>query len=108
MSEPTAMSSTSSVQELGAAYLAARRGELSADTVVSFSYPLKGFAKAIGNVPGGEVRRHHVEQWMAGQAGAPSGVRHRLSIVRTFCGWCVFNGYMTVDPTLGVKGPKAP
>ena len=39
---------------------------------------------------------------------AAATARSRLSQVRAFCRWCVKHHYMTVDPTMDVRGPRPP
>ena len=54
------------------------------------------------------VTRRHIENWMATAGLSPAYRRARLSTMRGFCGWCVLNGHMRRDPTLGVRAPKQP
>lgn len=56
----------------------------------------------------GRVNRRHVDRWMARPGLAPAYRRARLSALRGFCQWCVLNGHMRRDPTLGVRAPKLP
>lgn len=55
-----------------------------------------------------QIRRHHVERWMAQPSLSAAYRRARLSSLRMFCRWCVAHGYMAKDPTLAVDSPRVP
>jgi site-specific recombinase XerD len=84
-----------------------RKGELnkrSADVVRGHLY---SFA-ATTTAPPDRITRRHVEQWLAVEGLSPAYRRTRLSSLRGFCRWCILNGHMHRDPTLGCATPKVP
>jgi integrase/recombinase XerD len=90
-------------------YMEARRTELARKTRVSATSALRRFSDAVGpDLLIRNLRRNHVEQWMAGCSCSPASIRTELSVLRNFCRWCVINGHLKQDPTLGVKGPRQP
>lgn len=56
----------------------------------------------------GNVNRRHVETWLARPDLSPAYRRARLSSLRVFFRWCIVQGHMRRDPTLGVEAPKIP
>ena len=56
----------------------------------------------------GNLNRRHVETWMARPDLSPAYRRARLSSLRVFFRWCIVNGHMRRDPTIGVEAPKIP
>jgi site-specific recombinase XerD len=90
-------------------YMEARRTELARKTRVSATSALRRFSDAVGpDLLIRNLRRKHVEGWMAGCTCSPASIRTELSVIRNFCRWAVVNGHLKTDPTLGVKGPKQP
>jgi integrase/recombinase XerD len=90
-------------------YQEARRNELSRRTRFSLSSALARFTAAVGpDLAIRNLRRKHIEEWMAGRTCQAASLRTELSIVRNFCRWAVINGHLKQDPTLGVKGPRQP
>lgn len=62
------------------------------------------FAKMVCEDPR-QVNRAHVAKYLE-RPGISAGYRRgRLGALRGFCQWCVLNGYMKVDPTIGAKTP---
>lgn len=89
-------------------YLSARRYELSDSTIRTLSYNLRLVAMQVGNPPMSQLSREHVEAWLASVKLSPATLRTRLSQVRGLCAWGVEHGYLAVDPTIGVRGPRQP
>jgi integrase/recombinase XerC len=84
------------------------RGEISAKTARSIRAVLARFAEAVGHRDPRKIQRRHVERWL-GQLEVRPGTRYRdWSVVRCFVRWCVLNGHMRKDPTVGVTAPKVP
>jgi site-specific recombinase XerC len=83
------------------------RGELTKETAAQYESRLLHFADALA-VPSEKVVRRHVLRWMEAPNLSAHYRRARLSAVRGFCQWCVLNGYMSADPTLGIPLPKLP
>lgn len=59
------------------------------------------------HVAGEPPTRVHVETFLARPIG-PNTRRKEFSTVRAFCGWLVSRGHLTVDPTGGMRAPRAP
>lgn len=83
------------------------RGEINDRTAQQLESRLRSFALAVDVRPE-RVRRRHVERWMEVPDLSPAYRRGRLSALRGFCEWCVLNGHMPKDPTLGIKLPTVP
>lgn len=83
------------------------RGELTKDTAAQYESRLLRFADALA-IPSEKVTRRHVLHWMEAPNLSAHYRRARLSVLRGFCQWCVIDGHMTVDPTVGVPLPKLP
>jgi integrase/recombinase XerD len=97
------------LREASRRYQLARRPELSPKTRHSFRHILDPFVRYIG--PDRDVshlRRSHIEAWLTDLSVAPATARGYLSVVRTFCRWMVASDLIKRDPTLGIKGPRAP
>lgn len=96
--------------QLSRAYLTHRKalGELRPTSVSTIRYTLDGFHRVVGEVTPARLRREHIEAWLIEKQMAPATARSQLSQLRAFFGWCVRNGYVTRDPTVGVRGPKPP
>lgn len=82
-------------------------GELNRRSAQVILSKLWDFAASTDTQPG-RVNRRHVERWMERPGLSPAYRRARLSALRGFCQWCVLNGHMTKDPTLGLKAPPLP
>lgn len=97
------------VGRLALRYVSTRTGtrELAQTTARTTRYTLAGFARAVPDDPR-QVRRTHVEHWLAGQNVGAGTLRTRLGSVRVFCRWMVLGGWMRADPTLGIRGPRKP
>lgn len=83
------------------------RGELTAATAEQYTSRLLSFARSIDVEPA-KVTRRHVERWLARPGLSPHYRRALLSAVRGFCQWCVLEGHMHRDPTLGIPMTKLP
>ena len=55
-----------------------------------------------------QVTRRSIELFDARPDLSPQYRRARLSTLRMFCRWCVANGYLRADPTVGVELPRVP
>lgn len=97
------------LQRLTLVYVKERlnRGELNKRSAEVVRCKLRDFALEADTQPG-RVNRRHVERWMARPGLSPAYRRSRLSALRGFCQWCVLNGHMAKDPTLGLKAPPLP
>lgn len=95
--------------QLALRYVAERvaKGELTKRSATTIRSKLLDFAEAT-KVDPKKVTRRHVERWLARPGLSPAYRRARLSALRGFCRWCVLNGHMTKDPTLGLKTPRVP
>lgn len=95
--------------DLTARYVAQRvaGGHLTTKAARGIRYKLNDFAECVHADPV-NVNRRHVERWMERPEYAAGYQRQRLSALRGFCRWCVINGHMKRDPTLGVVPPKLP
>lgn len=83
------------------------RGELVPETARQYESRLLSFANATDTLPG-DVTRRHVLAWMERSELSPLYRRARFTTLKGFMEWCVLNGHMRRDPTLGIKPPKAP
>lgn len=83
------------------------RGELVPETARQYESRLLDFARSVPDEPLG-VSRKHVLRWMERDGLSIHYRRARLSAVRSFTAWCVFNGHMTKDPCLGIPLPVLP
>lgn len=83
------------------------RGELTRETGQQYESRLLAFAD-FAKVPAEQVTRKLVLRWMEAPSLSAHYRRARLSVLRGFCQWCVLNGHMASDPTLGVRLPKLP
>lgn len=94
------------LEQLALRYVRDRRarGELGRGTARQYESRLLDFATI--NIAATDVTRRHVDRWLERPGLRPHYRRSRLSTLRGFCKWCVLNGHMTKDPTLGV--PLAP
>lgn len=97
------------LQRLVLRYVAERqaRGEIVPRTAEILRSRLWDFTSNIEARPA-NVNRRHIETWMTRPGLSPAYRRARLSTVRVFCKWCVVNGHMRRDPTLGVDAPPIP
>lgn len=97
------------LQRLTLVYVKERldRGELNKRSAEVTRCKLRDFALEADTQPS-KVNRRHVERWMARPGISPAYRRARLSALRGFCQWCVINGHMRKDPTLGLKAPPLP
>lgn len=90
-------------------YVAQRRarGEINDRTAEQLESRLRSFA-LLADVRPERVRRRHVERWLEVPGLSPAYRRGRFSALKGFCAWCVMNGHMPKDPTLGLKVPSVP
>lgn len=90
-------------------YVAQRRArdEINKRTAEQLTSRLLSFTQVV-KVPPDRVKRRHVERWMEAPGLSAHYRRGRLSALRGFCQWCVLNGHMTLDPTIGVRLPEVP
>lgn len=97
------------VTALALRYVAAKlaRHEYNAKTAKTARWVVVNFAAYCPADPA-QIRRRHVDRWLAGQEVATTTLLTRLSIVRNFCRWLVLEGHAKLDPTFGVTGPKRP
>ena len=82
------------------------RGELVKETARQYESRLLEFARSTPDAR--DVKRRHVEKWMEREGLSVHYRRARLSALRSFTAWCVLNGHMDKDPTLGIKLPRLP
>lgn len=85
-----------------------QRDEIVHLTALTLRSNLGLFARTIGDPDVSELCRAHIEDWLGSVDLAPSTKRTRLSQVRNFAHWAIAHGHMTVDPTIGVRGPRQP
>jgi site-specific recombinase XerD len=84
------------------------RGEISPRTAKNQRAVLARFAEAVEHRAPKNIQRRHVEKWLESLDVRP-GTRYRdWSVVRCFVRWCVLNGHMKKDPTIGVQKPTVP
>jgi len=92
-----------------ATYVNARwaRGEITKETKRSFNETLRLFAANLGRDRRlKDVQRRDVEQWLGSMTCSSATKRLRLSSLKGFFQWCVIEGLVRSDPTLGIRGPK--
>ena len=100
---------TDKLTDLATSYVESRwqRGEITAETRRSFAESLGLFAGCLGRDRlARTVNRHDVERWLGSMKCRPATIRLRLSTLKGFFQWCVIEGYVVSDPTLGIRGPK--
>lgn len=99
-----------SLLKLSYRYVAQRRarGEINDRTAEQLESRLRSFALLCDDVRSERVRRRHVERWLEVPDLSPAYRRSRFSALKGFCSWCVQNGHMPKDPTLGIKVPSVP
>lgn len=86
-----------------------RMGELTGESPRTYRKALWLFARFAGvDLAVSKVNHRHVERWLQSMKVAPATMRERLSVLRSFSKWCVQQGYMKKDPTVGVKGARQP
>lgn len=83
------------------------RGELVRETAQQYESRLLDFARS-ADVDARKVTRRHVERWMERDGLSVHYRRARFSALRGFMAWCVLNGHLDRDPTLGIKPPVLP
>lgn len=83
------------------------RGEFTKDTAEKIRSRLLDFAKST-DIPPARITRRQVERWLERPGLSDHYRRARLSALRGFCQWCVLNGHMRKDPTLGIPLPPLP
>lgn len=90
-------------------YVTERRnkGEITRGTAQQLRSRLGHFAAHTPEDPL-KINRKHVDRWLATPGLSAHYRRARLSALRGFCEWCVLNGHMRKDPTLGVRFAKLP
>lgn len=99
------------VDRLARRYVAERRARLEFDdgTARKTRSILRQFVAITGcDTDSMRVTRRHVERFLEERDIAPATARNQLSALRVFCKWCVLNGHMRSDPTIGVRGPRQP
>lgn len=90
-------------------YLRARRAEFAPNSRRHIRHTLGEIVRIIGpDMLVRNLRRRHVESWLADLEVAPATIRNRLSALRVFCRWCIISGHLKQDPTLGLRGPRQP
>lgn len=90
-------------------YLRARRIEFSETTRRQQRHILTEAARIIGpRILIKNVKRKHVEAWLASLEVSAGTIRTRLSAFRVFARWCIISGHLRQDPTLGIRGPRQP
>lgn len=89
-------------------YVNARRGDVRVITHKNLRYVLTRAAAEIGpDLLVRNLKYRHVEIWMNSISELePSTRRQYLSVFKVFCRWCIINGYLKSDPTLGYRGPR--
>lgn len=99
----------SSLARLVIRYVDERRhlGEIGKQTCGQYTSRLLDFARTT-EVSAGDVNRRHVLRWLEQDGLSAAYRRARLTTLRGFCEWCVLNGYMRRDPTVGIRPPKLP
>jgi len=97
-------------EEIGFDYLTGRvRDRRSRQVVVHFPGGLQTVRRVLGpDKPISSIARSDVEHWIEHMNVAPATVRLRLGTLRNFFQWAVVNGYLTADPTLGIRAPRIP
>lgn len=83
------------------------QGQINKRTAEVLRCRLWDFATHTAAQPG-NVNRRHVETWMSRADLSPAYRRSRLSTLRCFFKWCIVNGHMRRDPTIGVEAPRIP
>jgi integrase len=84
------------------------RGEISPRTAQDQKRVLARFAEAVEHRQPKNLQRRHIEKWLEQLDVRPGTRYHDWSIVRCFIRWCVLNGHMRKDPTVGVPKPTVP
>jgi site-specific recombinase XerD len=85
------------------------RGELGPNTVPTVRGVLRPFGRTVGvSRPIAKLDRRLVRRWWEALEVSPSSKRAYLSMVRTFCRWCVERGLLKSDPTGGILSPAVP
>lgn len=82
-----------------------RRGSFAPKTAERVRQHLTLFARATQVAPK-QVNRHHIERWLERPDLSPATVRLMFYDLRAFCRWCVVEGHMRRDPTLGIDAPE--
>lgn len=97
------------LRELARVYVRERQndGTFAPSTAVNVRCNLLAFAGVV-NVPPATLTSKHLEQWLASTPCARSTRRTRYSHVKGFAQWLVRRGYLTSDPTFGMRAPRAP
>lgn len=80
------------------------RGEITDDSARVLAQRIVSFVDFTDR-PVDRWKRKHVERWMELPSISPTTKRARLSALRGFCQWCVVEGHLAKDPTLGVVSP---
>lgn len=89
-------------------YLNARRNEIAPTTRKHLNDSLSLAVRHFGpEMLVRNLRRKHVESWVSSMDAQAGTIRTRLSALRGFCQWAVAHGHLKLDPTLGVRGPRA-
>lgn len=85
------------------------RGEFGPNTVSTVRNTLRPFSRTVGvSRPIAKLDRRMVRRWWEALEVSPSSRRAYLSMVRTFCRWCVDRDLMRSDPTAGIVSPAVP
>lgn len=96
------------LEEWVGAYLADRAsvGELVESSAKVIRAVLRTFARHVRDIAPDEVRREHVESWLAPHVGQPNTTKSMLTKLRPFVRWCIDRGHLTRDFTIGVRLPR--
>lgn len=84
-----------------------RRGEITDKTAQRVGLTLMSFAE-VAPADIRKVNAGHVRKFIEDTNRAASTNRQYLSVVRTFMRWCITEGYIKRDPTIGIQGPAQP
>lgn len=85
-----------------------KRREFSLETTRTVRSILSRFVAIVGDRPVNTISKRHVRKWWSTLNVGASSTRHQLSTVRTFLRWCVDEGLLRSDPTIGIRPPKEP
>jgi integrase/recombinase XerC len=86
-----------------------RRQEITPRTSSTFREVFRLFVQFLGpDKPISAISRRDIERWIEHMNVAPATVRLRIGTLRNFFQWAVVNGYLTADPTLGLRAPRLP
>jgi site-specific recombinase XerD len=84
-----------------------RRGEIADNTARKIAQVLGQFAE-VAPADVRKINEAHVRAFIERYNRSPSTARGHLSVIRTFLRWCVMEGYVKRDATIGIKPPAMP